>query len=123
MKTKITTYILALITSLFLFGCENSGHNEEGHNHEEESEHHEHGEGHEEEVHFSLQQFDALDMKVDTLPFRNISSYVEANGDLEVPPQNEATVTAVIGANITDIKVIEGDKVNKGAGSCICEPS
>ena len=53
-------------------------------------------------------------MKVDTLPFRNISSYVEANGQLEVPPQNEAAVTAIIGANVTSIKVIEGDKVSKG---------
>jgi cobalt-zinc-cadmium efflux system membrane fusion protein len=53
-------------------------------------------------------------MKLDTLAVRNISSYVEANGQLEVPPQNEAAVTAVIGANITQIKVIEGDKVKKG---------
>ena len=53
-------------------------------------------------------------MKTDTLPFRNISSYIEANGQLEVPPQNEASVTAVIGANISSIQVIEGDKVAKG---------
>lgn len=31
-----------------------------------------------------------------------------------MPPQNEAAVTAIIGANITSIKVIEGDKVRKG---------
>jgi cobalt-zinc-cadmium efflux system membrane fusion protein len=53
-------------------------------------------------------------MKTDSLPFRNISSYVEANGQLEVPPQNEAAVTAIIGANVRAIKVIEGDKVRKG---------
>lgn len=116
MNSKIKTYILLFAASLFLAACGNSGHNEEGHEHEngEESEHREHGEGHEEEVHFSEQQFQSLDMKVDTLPFRNISSYVEANGQLEVPPQNEAAVTAIIGANVTSIKVIEGDKVNKG---------
>jgi cobalt-zinc-cadmium efflux system membrane fusion protein len=33
---------------------------------------------------------------------------------LEVPPQNEAAVTAIIAANVTSIKVIEGDKVSKG---------
>ena len=116
MKSNIKTYILLFAASLFIAACGNSGHNEEGHEHEsgEESEHHEHGEGHEEEVHFSEQQFQSLAMKVDTLPFRNISSYVEANGQLEVPPQNEAAVTAIIGANITSIKVIEGDKVRKG---------
>ena len=32
------------------------------------------------------------------------------NGTLEVPPQNEAAITSVIGANVTSIKVIEGDK-------------
>ena len=74
----------------------------------------EHGEGHEEEVHLSEQQVQSLDMKSDTLPFRNISSYVEANGQLEVPPQNEATVTAIVGSNVRLIKVIEGDKVSKG---------
>lgn len=116
MKTNIKTYILLLAASLFLAACDNSGHNEEGHEHEngEASEHNEHGEGHEEEVHFSEQQFRSLGMKTDTLPLRNISSYVEANGQLEVPPQNEAAVTAIIGANITRIKVIEGDKVKKG---------
>jgi cobalt-zinc-cadmium efflux system membrane fusion protein len=116
MNSKIKTYILLFAASLFIAACGNSGHEEEGHEHEngEASEHHEHGEGHEEEVYFSEQQFQSLNMKVDTLPFRNISSYVEANGQLEVPPQNEAAVTAIIAANVTSIKVIEGDKVSKG---------
>src|SRR5690606_35137633 len=38
----------------------------------------------------------------------------EANGQLEVPPQNEASVTAILGANIVSITVIEGDDVKKG---------
>ena len=62
----------------------------------------------------SQQQFDALKMKIDTLPLRNMSGYVEANGTLEVPPQNEAAITTVVGANVVSIEVIEGDKVNKG---------
>lgn len=37
-----------------------------------------------------------------------------ANGQLEVLPQNEASVTAIIGANITSIKVFEGQKVKQG---------
>ncbi|MFY0654378.1 MAG: efflux RND transporter periplasmic adaptor subunit [Cyclobacteriaceae bacterium] len=78
----------------------------------ENSEHDE--DEHAEKVHFSVQQFESLEMKVDTIPFRNLSTFVEANGQLEVPPQNEATVTAIIGANVTSIKVIEGDKVRKG---------
>ncbi|MEP3389448.1 MAG: efflux RND transporter periplasmic adaptor subunit [Reichenbachiella sp.] len=75
---------------------------------------HEEEEGHGDKVHFSVQQYQSLEMKVDTIPRKNLSSYVEANGELEVPPQNEATVTAIIGANVSLIKVIEGDKVKKG---------
>ncbi|MGK7396067.1 MAG: efflux RND transporter periplasmic adaptor subunit [Candidatus Cyclobacteriaceae bacterium M3_2C_046] len=67
-----------------------------------------------EAVHFSEEQFAALDMKTGTLKRMNLSSAVEANGQLEVPPQNEANVTAIIGANISSIKVIEGDQVHRG---------
>lgn len=73
-----------------------------------------HSEGEVEEVLLTEKQFNALQMKVDTLHMRNMSGYVEANGQLEVPPQNEATITTVVGANVVSIEVIEGDKVNKG---------
>lgn len=85
----------------------------DSHGHEEEAGHGEH-EGEGESVHFSSAQFEAMDMKVDTLSKRNISTVVQANGQLEVPPQNEATVTAILGANITSIEVIEGEEVKKG---------
>lgn len=67
-----------------------------------------------ETVHFTSEQFDALDMKVGPLALKNLSAVVQASGQLEVPPQNEATVTAVIGANVFAIQVIEGDDVKKG---------
>lgn len=133
----IKIFILLSAIGLLTAGCSNSSQNEAEHNHDHGSEseynenedghdhdhdehnHSEHGNesGHDEhadEVHLSEQQFISLGVKVDVLSQRNIASYVEANGKLEVPPQNEATVTAIIGANITSIKVIEGDKVKKG---------
>lgn len=111
---KSITLLLAI--GLFMTSCGGGADDHTGHNHGESGHegHEEHGEGHEEEVHFSEQQFASLDMKVDTLTFRNINSYVQANGQLEVPPQNEAIVTAIIGSNVKSIKVIEGDKVKKG---------
>jgi cobalt-zinc-cadmium efflux system membrane fusion protein len=77
------------------------------------------GEGqHEEEgmrtVHLSELKFNHLEIKLDTLSTRVLSGVVEANGQLEVPPQHEATVTAVLGANVASIKMIEGDRVRKG---------
>jgi len=65
-------------------------------------------------VQLSSRQVKAFNIRIDTLPRRNLYDVVEANGSLEVPPQNEATVTAMIGANIHSIKVIEGEKVKKG---------
>jgi cobalt-zinc-cadmium efflux system membrane fusion protein len=58
-------------------------------------------------------QFEALQMQLDTLSQRNMGSFVEANGHLEVPPQNEAIITTIIGANVVSIEVIEGEKVAK----------
>lgn len=66
------------------------------------------------EAMLSAQQYEALQMEIDTLAQRNMRGYVTANGHLEVPPQNEASITTVIGANVVSIEVIEGDKVNKG---------
>lgn len=133
----IKIFILLSAIGLLTAGCSNSSQNEAEHNHDHssESEHNKNEDGHDhdhdehnhsengnesehdehaDEVHLSEQQFKSLGLKVDVLSRRNIASYVEANGKLEVPPQNEATVTAIIGANITAIKVIEGDKVKKG---------
>lgn len=73
-----------------------------------------HGEHGHETVHFSITQFNALEMLVDSLPLKNVSAVVYANGQLEVPPQNEAIVTAIIGANVSSINVIEGEEVRKG---------
>lgn len=95
-------YALGLI--LFL-SCQS--HNETFEN-EEEQEHEE------AVVHLSRKQFKALDIKVDTMAKRNMISYVETNGELTLPPQSEAAVTTVIGANITQVKVIEGNRVKKG---------
>jgi len=116
---KNTPYIILTVVmlSLLVTACGNKeSHNEEDeHSHNEKANNEpkeEHSES--EEVMLSAQQFEALKMKIDTIASRNMSGYVEANGTLEVPPQNEAAITSVIGANVVSIEVIEGDKVNKG---------
>jgi len=114
MKTTIKTYTLLFAAALFVSGCNTSEDNESNNKHEETASHQKEAEMHAGKIHFSQLQFDALDMKIDSLSKRNIGAYVEANGQLEVPPQNQASVTAIIGANIIRINVIEGDKVRKG---------
>ena len=117
MKNTLYIILTVVILSLLVTSCGNN----ENHNEEDEQAHNEEGnkmakeEHHEsEEVMLSSQQFEALKIKVDTIASRNMNGYVEANGTLEVPPQSEAAITSVIGANVVSIEVIEGDKVNKG---------
>ncbi len=109
MKNKCNIYIVFFASCVVLLSCKGKGHDNKVSNHD--------GMEHinkQESVHLTDVQLDALSIQIDTIPLRNVASYVEANGKLEVPPQNEATVTAIIGANVVSIMVIEGDRVRKG---------
>lgn len=106
---KSPLYILFLMI-ISLYGCDDTV--KEG----SEPEKHDQEEVHSEvaEAMLSQRQYEALGMQIDTLKKRLMSGYVEANGVLEVPPQNEAAVTSVYGGNVSKILVIEGEQVNKG---------
>ena len=111
MKKQIIYIVaLALMVSVFT-GCGSKSADTE----DKQESHTEEEGGHGEEemgvVHLSALKFNSLRMKVDSLPTRALTGTVEANGQLEVPPQYEATVTAILGANVTSI---EGDKVKRG---------
>ena len=116
MKKIIYISVITLFTSLLSCGSKDSNTSNTQDTHEaSETQHDDHGEHEEEEgVHLKASQFKALQMKVDTLSHRLMSGYVEANGTLDVPPQNEASITTIVGANIATIEVIEGDEVSKG---------
>jgi len=63
----------------------------------------------------------ALNLKTGTIEMRNITTLVKTNGQLEVPPASSADVTAVIGGNVREILVFDGDKVRKGQSLAILE--
>ncbi|MGB5818704.1 MAG: efflux RND transporter periplasmic adaptor subunit [Saonia sp.] len=106
------TRIYIVITFLLFFACGDHQHKGEPGHHEDEASLDEHSE----EAHIELtpRQFDALKIKIDTMGSRNLGDYVEAMGELHLPPQNDATVTTVVGGNIVSIEVLIGDKVKKG---------
>ncbi|MFN3196037.1 MAG: efflux RND transporter periplasmic adaptor subunit [Chlorobiota bacterium] len=121
--------IITILISIFMIACGNdAGHNHEeehGHDehnaHESESGHDDHGEhedhdehGEEGVVEINTDVYKTMGIVLDSLATRNMSEAVYATGHLKVPPNNEATVTAMVGANIKSIRVIEGDKVRKG---------
>ena len=117
MKKQIIYIVAIAFMATFFAGCGNKSAEGEEQDHDEHA--HEEEGGHEEEaeegeVHLSQLKFNSIGIEVDEIPTRPLSGVVEANGQLEVPPQHEATVTAILGANVTSIKVIEGDKVKKG---------
>ncbi len=65
-------------------------------------------------VSLTQQQLKSLNIEVTTMGKRDFHNVVEANGHLQVPPQNMASVTAIVGANVSSIKVFTGDKVKIG---------
>ena len=119
MNINIKSILYTALVILTLSACkqENSAeHHETAEAAENGEKHHDQNGGLEsQKLHLSPQKFEALGLKVDSLPTKSLTGLVEANGQLRVPPQNEAAITAIIGANVTGIKVIEGDKVNKGS--------
>lgn len=100
--------VLLVAPGMVSCGQDTSG---SGHGHDHGG--HDHG-AHAEEVRLSQLQFETMEMKLDTMKQQSIGAFVMANGELEIPPQNNALVTAVIGANVKKINVIEGDEVRKG---------
>ncbi len=118
---KHIRYLFALMLTVFFFiGCSDKTANNSDLE-DEENQASQHGNGHEEndhrgmeKVHLSALKFNNLGIKVDTIPTRALSGGVDVNGRLALFPQHRAAVTAILGANVTDIKVIEGEKIKKG---------
>ncbi|SKB65161.1 membrane fusion protein, cobalt-zinc-cadmium efflux system [Salegentibacter holothuriorum] len=107
---RYTKYSFLILMIFSLLACNNNNEKAEETETSKEKKETEHVE----EAMLTQNQFESLGIKVDTLSKRNMSGFISANGQLEVPPQSEATVTTVIGANIAKILVIEGDQVSKG---------
>lgn len=106
--------ILILLAILFV-SCSNDKSSPETHDDHSQGEVTNATNHHDEDIlEIDKKVFESMNIEFDTLKRRNMNDAVYATGHLRLPPNNEATVTAMVGANIKDIKVIEGDKVTKG---------
>ncbi|MBZ9630410.1 efflux RND transporter periplasmic adaptor subunit [Salegentibacter sp. LM13S] len=112
MKIRTINILIFAFALTLVVGCKENS--DAGDNNSPETETPKVEEGGMRRLHLSDLKFNSLGIKLDTLTKNALSGTVEANGQLEVPPQYEATVTAILGGNVTSIKVIEGDKVKKG---------
>lgn len=65
-------------------------------------------------VTLSQSQLDAVGIRLGTMEQKNLKSVVKASGQLEVPPQNKAEVTLLMGGVVNQVFVLEGQHVSKG---------
>ena len=131
MKTisiKLKTIIFALTLGMALYGCSsNDSPSEKNDSHEDHSAHNNESEAthsealhsvkeelEENEVLITEKQLKNADIAIGEITKQQLSKVVKSFGELALAPSDEATVSALIGGTIRDIKVIEGDFVQKG---------
>ncbi len=107
----ISIISIALVTFLAM-GCNNkansgSGHN--GENTEQGKDKHEEG-----VVELTKVQAETIGLETNTLEKKSLGNTIKVTGQLELFPQDRANISPFVGGNVRSIKVIEGDKVNKG---------
>jgi cobalt-zinc-cadmium efflux system membrane fusion protein len=96
-----------LFLALFLASCGGSPEPDE-HAHEEE------GKAPTDIVHLVQEQMDVMGIEVGSFQEINLKTTIKANGQLDLPPQNKASVSALMPGRVKTISVIEGNYVKKG---------
>ncbi|QCR21934.1 efflux RND transporter periplasmic adaptor subunit [Pontibacter sp. SGAir0037] len=66
------------------------------------------------EVAFSREQQQVSGIALGNLEARTLSTRIQANGQLQLPPQNKASINPLMGGVVQQINVIEGEYVQKG---------
>ncbi len=105
-KNKITIIVLFSAFAFFLSTCNNST--------KEKTANEEHHEGEIAEVQMTKEQIKAIGLETDSVSYRNLKTTLKVNGKLELPPQNFAQVSVLMGGIVKDIPVREGQLVSKG---------
>lgn len=65
-------------------------------------------------VTLTTKQFQSSDMSTGKLELHQFHQTVQANGMLDVPPQNRVSVSAYFGGYIKEIRLLPGEEVRKG---------
>ena len=120
--------ILFSLLLLFFAACNapsaKNAQEDDGHAHGEDT--HVHGEdegeddghaheGEEEEVMLTSTQMKKIGLRVGQVEAKNLKATLKVNGQMELPPQNQANVSAIAPGRISKIHVKPGQFVKKGA--------
>ena len=65
-------------------------------------------------IRIDLLQFERNEMALGSLEERNFSNSIQCNGRIDVPPNNKAVISAVMGGYIVETPLLEGDRVRQG---------
>ncbi|MCF6222447.1 MAG: efflux RND transporter periplasmic adaptor subunit [Flavobacteriaceae bacterium] len=65
-------------------------------------------------VSLTLSQLEVMKIEIRPIESINLGNTLKVNGQLELPPQNMASVSALLGGRVKSVGVIEGDFVKKG---------
>lgn len=66
------------------------------------------------QIEITKQQFESQNMQFGQLTTQSFNTVVKANGVIDVPPENRASVSTFINGYISKIPLLIGDKVKKG---------
>ncbi|MDR2557050.1 MAG: efflux RND transporter periplasmic adaptor subunit [Bacteroidales bacterium] len=97
-------YILLLLALAALSSCKTNKATEE----------HSHQDGEEQIIEITDEQMRSAEIEIANVQMRNIAATVHANGQLALPPQNEAEINSLIAGRISEIKIQGGYAVKKG---------
>jgi len=112
---NMKNYIAIILALVFgISSCENNSIIE-GHDHD-------HGaHGPEGSVELTQKQLSLIDFELGDFKQMNLGKNIKCSGELELPPQNKASVSAIIGGRVKSIDVIEGIFVKKGQTLAVLE--
>ena len=65
-------------------------------------------------VALNYKQLEVMDIELGKVREVNLGNSLKVNGQLELPPQNRASISALLGGRVKSVGVIEGDFVRKG---------
>ncbi len=115
MKNSFTKIIVVLfVSSLFLTACKNDKKAEVATATTEKPAESAAEKQVEKEVTLTLEQYKAVAIGTGKVEMRNLNAVIKANGYTNVPQQNTANVSTLIGGTVQNILVLEGAYVTKG---------
>jgi cobalt-zinc-cadmium efflux system membrane fusion protein len=107
--------IIAVGSLVFFAMCQNEPHQHNEQEHAAESaEAHEHAEGEATEAALTAEQYRIAGIEIGRVENRNLTGAIRVNGVLDVPPQNQVSISAPAPGILRKSELLEGSRVRKG---------